>query len=104
VAFFVIWAAVLAPGVITLAKGRVALFFVGLLIGIVWLVACFRLATPNSPWARRFYDEEKLLRSKMRYPSVDPAEPSRVVLVTSVVFGLLVAAFTVSVVVGAAAD
>jgi hypothetical protein len=40
----------------------------------------------------------------MRYPSVDPAEPSRVVLVTSVVFGLLVAAFTVSVVVGAAAD
>jgi hypothetical protein len=32
------------------------------------LWAAFRLAKPGSPWARRFYDESKLERSRERFP------------------------------------
>ena len=39
----------------------------GLFIPFVSLVGAFRLARPESPWARAFYRGEKLERSKERY-------------------------------------
>lgn len=56
------------PGTITLLKGQRAAFFVGILFaGIVWTVAAFRLARPESYWAGRFYGPEKLPRARARF-------------------------------------
>src|SRR5215208_3885174 len=53
------------PGTITLLKGQTLLFIAGFLAGgLVWWIAAFRLARPNSWWARRFYDAEKLQRAQ----------------------------------------
>jgi hypothetical protein len=66
-----IWALVLVPGVVTGLKGQWLLLAAGLLLlGFVWMIAAFRLARPNSYWARRFYSPEKLERSRARYPQV----------------------------------
>jgi hypothetical protein len=82
-----LWAICLTPGVVAALKGHVALFVAGFLtLGFVWVIACFRLAKPNSPWAHRFYDEEKMRRSRQRYPHVDPARSSRSLVVLAVVF------------------
>jgi hypothetical protein len=68
-----IWALVLVPAVVTGLKGQWALLGAGfLLLGLVWLIAAFRLARPNSFWARRFYSPEKLERSRERYPHLAP--------------------------------
>lgn len=70
-----LWALCLAPAVVTALKGHLALFVAGFLtIGAVWLIAALRLARPNSPWARRRYDEEKTQRSRERYPDVVAAQ------------------------------
>ncbi|HEX2503694.1 MAG TPA: hypothetical protein VHK00_07110 [Miltoncostaeaceae bacterium] len=54
--------------VICLAKGKLIVGVVGFLLWPVALAGAIRLAEPNSFWARRFYDEEKLQRSRDRYP------------------------------------
>jgi hypothetical protein len=59
---------VFAPALVTALKGHWLLFAAGwLVIGVVWMIAAFRLARPESWWARRFYDEGKLARSRTRY-------------------------------------
>ncbi|HEU5141848.1 MAG TPA: hypothetical protein VFU04_01700, partial [Solirubrobacterales bacterium] len=89
-----LWAACLSPAVVTVVKGHVALFVAGFLtLGLVWVIACFRLAKPNSAWARRFYDEEKMRRSRQRYPETDPSRPSRSLIALVVVFGLIALPF-----------
>lgn len=56
------------PGAVTLLKGQVLLFVAGVFtLALVWTVASFRLAKPDSWWARRFYDEAKLARARRRY-------------------------------------
>jgi hypothetical protein len=88
VVFVAAWAVVLTPAAVTALKGHLALFVAGfLLLGLVWLVAAFRLARPNSFWARRFYGPEKLRRSRSRYPDTDVSAPDRAGLVMAVVFG-----------------
>jgi hypothetical protein len=49
-------------------KGRIALGLVAIFVSPCGLWAACRLAMPNSPWARRFYGEEKLARAKERFP------------------------------------
>lgn len=78
-----------------------ALFVAGFFVGLVWFVAPFRLAKPNSPWARRFYSGEKLERSQSRYPKVDPASPDRSKLALAIGYGLIAAAFAAGIVAGA---
>jgi hypothetical protein len=88
---------------VTVAKGRVALFVVGLLtLGLVWLIAAPRLAKPNSPWAKRFYGPEKLERSRRRYPNTDPASRSNAGLVAAIGFGVIGLAVVAGVVDGLA--
>lgn len=61
-----------APAIVTLLKGQRLVFFVGLLtLGMVWIVACFRLARPESWWARRFYGPSKRRRTAARYGTAD---------------------------------
>ncbi len=63
-----LWLFLLVPGVVTALKGQWLLLAVGLLVGgIVWMIVAFRLARPNSFWARHFYDETKRERSQARY-------------------------------------
>lgn len=90
----VLWAICLSPAVVTALKGHVALFIAGFLtLGLVWVIACFRLAKPNSSWARRFYGEEKMRRSHQRYPEIDPSQPSRSLIVLTVSLGLIALPF-----------
>ena len=59
---------IVVPGLITWLKGQRLVFFVGLLVaGIIWGVAACRLARPESYWARRFYGQDKLRRSRRRF-------------------------------------
>jgi hypothetical protein len=68
-----IWALVLIPGVVTALKGQWLLLGAGLLfLGLIWAIAAFRLARPNSCWPRHFYSPEKLDRSRARYPTLVP--------------------------------
>lgn len=97
----VIFAVCLAPAAVTALKGHIALFVVGFFFGLVWLIAAFRLAKPNSAWARRYYSEEKLEKSRARYPRVDPADPDRSKLALAIGFGLFAAVFVAGVVAGA---
>jgi hypothetical protein len=58
------------PAGITWSKGQRAAFFLGFfLLGMVWVVAAFRLARPSSWWARRFYGAEKMQRALKRFDS-----------------------------------
>ena len=64
-------AIVMSPfAIVGCLKGRYALSIVGLfvLFGIPAILAATRLARPDSWWASRFYDEEKLIRTAHRYP------------------------------------
>jgi hypothetical protein len=89
VLLLVVWAVALMPAVVTALKGHLALFVAGfLLLGLVWLIAAFRLARPNSFWARRFYGPEKLERSQARYPDVDVSAPDRAGFVVAATFGV----------------
>jgi hypothetical protein len=64
-----LWAVlVIAPATITALKGKWELFDLGfLLVGTVWFIAAFRLARPDSFWARKFYGARKLERARRRY-------------------------------------
>lgn len=54
-------------GVVTVAKGRLGWFAVGLLTGgLLWVLTAFLVATPESLWARKFYNDEKLARAAAR--------------------------------------
>ena len=61
--------------VICLGKGKLTTGVVGFLLWPVGLIGAIRLAEPNSFWARRFYEPDKLQRSRERYP--DHVEPGR---------------------------
>ena len=53
----------------TLLKGRTGLFAIGWLVGgLVWVIVSFRLALPDSHWARWFYGQDKATRARRRYP------------------------------------
>lgn len=58
-------------------KGRFVLGIVGLHIPFVGLYTAFRLATPDSPWARRRYHGEKLERARHRFRPDRPAARRR---------------------------
>ncbi|MER7760659.1 hypothetical protein [Streptomyces sp. NPDC097619] len=56
--------------VIAILKGKTAFGIIGLMVPFVALVACLRLAKPDSPWARRRYppDSSRARRALRRYP------------------------------------
>jgi hypothetical protein len=54
-------------GLICLSKGKLYGGIVGLFVAPVGLIVALRLATPGSPWARRFYGPEKMKRSVARF-------------------------------------
>ena len=64
-----LWTAlIVAPVTVTALKRQWLYLAAGwLTIGLVWWIACFRLARPQSWWARRFYGAEKLARAHRRY-------------------------------------
>ena len=53
---------------ISFLKGRIFLGALSVLIPGLGLWGTIRLSKPHSPWARRFYDEQKLERARRRYP------------------------------------
>ena len=61
--------------VICLGKGKLTTGVVGFLLWPVGLVGAIRLAEPDSFWARRFYEPDKLQRSRERYRDRRGAEP-----------------------------
>ncbi len=63
---------VLALSAVAILKGRPFLGLIGIFIPLASLAGVCRLATPGSPWARRFYsaDGHKLARSRARYARV----------------------------------
>jgi hypothetical protein len=63
---------VLTLSALAILKGRLFLGLIGIFIPLASLAVVFRLASPGSPWARRFYksDGNKLARSKARYDRV----------------------------------
>ena len=69
---FWLWLLGLVPAaVVTVLKGRWAVFFAGwLTLGITWFVGALSLADPDSGWARRFYGEGRLARATdpVRHP------------------------------------
>jgi hypothetical protein len=89
----VVWIVALAPAVVTALKGHLALFVAGTFVYLVWPVAAFRLAKPNSVWARRYYGTEKLDESQARYPNISPTDPDRSKLALAIAGGLLAALF-----------
>lgn len=67
VGLVVLW---LGPPTICLMKGKLIFALVGYFgIGLLFVwVGAVRLALPDSRWARRFYDSDKLARSHARFP------------------------------------
>lgn len=53
---------------ISFLKGRIFLGVLALLIPFLGLWGTLRIAKPQSPWARRFYGEQKLEKARRRYP------------------------------------
>jgi hypothetical protein len=51
---------------VTALKGKFWLALLGTFVPFVGIVGAVRMATPNSPWARRRYDEKALERAKNR--------------------------------------
>jgi protein-S-isoprenylcysteine O-methyltransferase Ste14 len=69
VALFVVL--IVAPMTVTALKRQWLLFAAGwLTVGLVWWIAAFRLARPDSWWAQRFYGPDKLARAQGRYGAV----------------------------------
>ncbi|MGZ4325173.1 MAG: hypothetical protein ACXVH1_31035 [Solirubrobacteraceae bacterium] len=62
----------LVLSVISFLKGRIALGVMAVFVPGFGLWATCRLAKPNSPWARRFYDAEKTRRAEARFPPDRP--------------------------------
>ncbi|CAB4921009.1 unannotated protein [freshwater metagenome] len=65
-AFIVLQALLLAA--VTFLKGRIGLGIVAVFVPLSGLWAACRMAKPDSPWARRFYSEDKQERARRRYP------------------------------------
>lgn len=64
-----LFAVVFLPGVVCLLKGQWLFFALGFVFGgLLWVIVAFRLARPDSWWARRFYEAQKLARARERYP------------------------------------
>ena len=58
----------LGPVTVAEMKGHTALVSAGwYTLGIAWWIAAFRLALPDSWWARHFYGPRKLARAKARW-------------------------------------
>ena len=53
--------------IICYLKGKYTVGTVALFLPVVGIVGSIRLAKPDSPWARRWYDERKLARARDRY-------------------------------------
>jgi hypothetical protein len=56
--------------VIAILKGKPMLGMIGIFIPFVSLVAAIRLASPRSPWARRWYHGKKLALSEARWARI----------------------------------
>jgi hypothetical protein len=52
---------------LAILKGKPMMGMIGLFIPFVSLVAALRLASPGSPWARRWYHGKKLARTEARW-------------------------------------
>jgi hypothetical protein len=66
----------LIPSVICWLKGKRRWAVIGFFSA--WhIVAAFRLAKPESWWARRFYDDVKLDQSRARFASEGSVDPGR---------------------------
>jgi lysyl-tRNA synthetase class 2 len=59
----------IAVAVANLIKEKFGMAFLGLVIPLVGLVGAFRLGRPDSLWARAFYKDARLERSRERYSS-----------------------------------
>jgi hypothetical protein len=60
---------IIGPGTVTVLKGQWPLFDAGFSwTGFVWWIAAFRLARPESWWARHLYGGARLARARARYP------------------------------------
>jgi len=60
---------IIGPATVTVLKGQWPLFDHGwYTLGIVWWIVGFRLARPESWWARHLYGPAKLARAEARYP------------------------------------
>jgi hypothetical protein len=58
----------LGPVTVAEMKGHTTLVTAGwYTLGIAWWIAAFRLALPDSWWARHFYGPDKLARSEVRW-------------------------------------
>jgi hypothetical protein len=50
-------------------QGRLGFLFVGVLLGgLTWPLSALLIATPDSPWARAFYDGEKMALARREFP------------------------------------
>lgn len=58
---------VLGLAIACFVKGRILLGVIGLFIPVVALVGAARLGRPTSPWGRRRYRGERLIRSQTRF-------------------------------------
>ncbi|HEX3241274.1 MAG TPA: hypothetical protein VHR18_14195 [Solirubrobacterales bacterium] len=78
IAYFVgLWVVlIIGPATVTVLKGQWPLFDAGwFTLGIAWWITGFRLARPESWWARHLYSPAKLARAEARYPeSLDEEE------------------------------
>lgn len=62
----------LRPVTVAGMKGHSALVAAGwYTVGIAWWIGAFRLALPDSWWARHFYGPRKLARAKARWDEDD---------------------------------
>lgn len=84
------WALVLvASAAITALKGKWWTLALGLALWPAWIVGSLRLAKPESFWARRFYDDEKLGRARAR---VEQPGIGRLMTVAAALLGLVAVA------------
>jgi hypothetical protein len=63
-------AIVLVLALLAILKGKPMMGMIGMFIPFVSLVAAIRLAAPRSLWARRFYKDKKLQRSRARFARI----------------------------------
>lgn len=60
----VIW---VVPLVVTALKGKYGMAVVGVAVHLCWWFGAIRRAKPDSYWARRFYDDDKLREAIRRF-------------------------------------
>jgi hypothetical protein len=58
---------------VAILKGKIAVGLIGIFVPFVSLVGAVRLAAPDSPWARRFYDPRgrKMARARARWARIE---------------------------------